>query len=56
MPVTASLEAAMDRMGLGRLVATEAFPFGLFGQNLFVDSTAGRWVFRLRALRVAVGH
>jgi hygromycin-B 7''-O-kinase len=41
-----SLQAALDRFGLGELVATRSIPFGLFGQNLFMTATTGDYVFR----------
>lgn len=40
------LQASLTRFGLGELVSTEAIPYGLFGQNLYLDSDAGRFVFR----------
>jgi hygromycin-B 7''-O-kinase len=39
-------QAALDRFALGRFVRAEAIPFGLFGQNVFVTSTAGEYVLR----------
>jgi aminoglycoside phosphotransferase (APT) family kinase protein len=42
----AQLQAALDRFDLGRLVAAEPAPGGLFGQNVFVSSTRGEWVLR----------
>lgn len=42
----ASLQAALDTFGLGRLVATASIPFGLFGQNLFITASSGEYVFR----------
>lgn len=39
-------QAALDRFGLGRFVRAEAIPLGLFGQNVFVTSTAGEFVLR----------
>ena len=35
------LEAALDRFGLGALVAAQAATSGNWGQNCFVTSTAG---------------
>lgn len=40
------LGLAFGRLGLGRPTAAEPVPFGLFGQNLFVTTTAGEFVFR----------
>jgi hygromycin-B 7''-O-kinase len=40
------LQAALDHFNLGKLVSAEAIPFGLFGQNVFVTSTAGEFVLR----------
>jgi aminoglycoside phosphotransferase (APT) family kinase protein len=42
----AQLQDALDRFGLGALVSTSAIPFGLFGQNLYLTSTTGDYVFR----------
>jgi len=42
----AQLQAALDRFGLGRLVAAEPVQGGLFGQNIFVTSTRGEFVLR----------
>lgn len=42
------LSHALDRLGLGRLVATAPVSAGHFGQNLFVTSTTGRYVWRGR--------
>jgi hygromycin-B 7''-O-kinase len=39
-------QAALDRFGLGQYVRAEPVPFGLFGQNVFVTSTAGEFVLR----------
>lgn len=39
-------QAALDHFDLGRFVSAEAIPFGLFGQNVFVTSTAGEFVLR----------
>jgi hypothetical protein len=38
--------AALARFGLGRFVRAEPIAAGLFGQNVFVTSTAGEWVLR----------
>ena len=40
------LEAAHAHFGLGKLVRAELVPFGLFGQNIFVTSSAGEFVLR----------
>ncbi len=40
------LQAALDKFDLGRLVAAEPVHGGLFGQNVFVTSTRGEFVFR----------
>ena len=40
------LQAALDRFHLGRFLGAEPVPFGVFGQNLFVSSTAGDFVLR----------
>jgi aminoglycoside phosphotransferase (APT) family kinase protein len=42
----AQLQAALDRFGLGRLVSAAPIPFGLFGQNVFVNSTHGAYILR----------
>ena len=39
-------QAALDRFSLGRFIHAEAIPFGNFGQNVFVSSTTGEYVFR----------
>lgn len=39
-------QAALDRLGLGRFITAEPIESGLFGQNVFVTSTAGKWVLR----------
>ena len=41
-----SFQAALDRFGLGDFVSAEAIPYGLFGQNVFLTSTKGEYVFR----------
>lgn len=60
MPVTTSrlgtitdiqLQAALDRFNLGHMLHAEPAISGNFGQNVFVDSTAGRLVFRGNPLR-----
>jgi len=40
------LSRALARFGLGDLQGVEPVPFGLFGQNLFITSNAGEFVFR----------
>lgn len=40
------LQDGLSQFGLGELVATGSIPFGLFGQNLFVTTTRGEFVFR----------
>lgn len=40
------LEAALDHFGLGKFIRAEPIPYGLFGQNVFVTSTAGEFVLR----------
>lgn len=40
------LSRALQRFGFGELIAVEPVPFGLFGQNLFITSSAGEFVFR----------
>jgi hygromycin-B 7''-O-kinase len=40
------LSRALARFGFGDLLAVEPVPFGLFGQNLFVTSSTGEYVFR----------
>jgi hygromycin-B 7''-O-kinase len=42
----AQFQAALDRFDLGTFIAATPIPFGLFGQNVFVTSTRGEWVFR----------
>lgn len=39
-------QAALDRFGLGEFIAARPIEAGLFGQNVFVTSTAGEWVLR----------
>ena len=41
-----SLQSALDEFDLGQLVSSEAIPFGLFGQNAFLESTSGSYVLR----------
>ena len=40
------LQAALSYFDLGEFLSAEPIPFGLFGQNLFVTSTAGEFVLR----------
>ena len=40
------LSLALARFDLGDLLTVEPVPFGLFGQNLFVTSSVGEFVFR----------
>ncbi len=40
------LQAALDRFDLGTLIAADEAPGGLFGQNVMIESTTGRWVLR----------
>lgn len=40
------LQGALDRWGLGRLIAAEPAPFGLFGQNIFLSTSKGQYVLR----------
>lgn len=42
----AQFQAALDHFGLGRLLRAEPIPYGLFGQNVFLTSTAGDFVLR----------
>jgi aminoglycoside phosphotransferase (APT) family kinase protein len=39
-------QAALTRLDLGEFVRAEPVPFGLFGQNVFLTSTHGEFVFR----------
>jgi hygromycin-B 7''-O-kinase len=39
-------DAALARFGLGKFIRAELIPFGLFGQNVFVTSSAGEFVLR----------
>ena len=40
------LQRALSRFDLGEFLHVEPIPFGLFGQNLFITSTAGEFVLR----------
>ncbi|GAC1355368.1 MAG: hypothetical protein NVS4B11_23900 [Ktedonobacteraceae bacterium] len=42
----AQFQVALDRFHLGHFIHAEAIPFGNFGQNAFVSSTTGEYVFR----------
>ena len=42
----AQLQAALDRFDLGALISAEPAPGGLFGQNVMIVSSTGRWVLR----------
>ena len=42
----AQFQQALDRLGLGELVSASAVPFGLFGQNIFLTTSQGEFVFR----------
>jgi hygromycin-B 7''-O-kinase len=39
-------QAALDHFGLGRLIRAEPIPYGLFGQNVFLTSSAGDFILR----------
>ena len=39
-------QTALDHFDLGQFISAEAIPFGLFGQNVFVTSSAGEYVLR----------
>ena len=41
-----SFQAALNRFGLGDFIAAEAIPHGIFGQNVYLTSTTGEYVFR----------
>jgi hygromycin-B 7''-O-kinase len=43
---TKQFQAALDHFDLGQFMSAEAIPFGLFGQNVFVTSSAGAYVLR----------
>lgn len=40
------LQAALDRVGLGRLLSAEPATGGLFGQNIMLTTSEGEFVFR----------
>ena len=40
------LQAALDRFQLGALIDAQSAPGGLFGQNVLLETMAGRWVLR----------
>ena len=42
----ANFQAALDRFGLGQFLSAEPVRFGNFGQNVFITSTSGVFVFR----------
>lgn len=42
----ARFQQALDRLDLGELVRATAVPFGLFGQNVFLTTTRGEFIFR----------
>jgi aminoglycoside phosphotransferase (APT) family kinase protein len=42
----AQLQAALDRFGLGTLVSAEPAQTGLFGRNIFLSTSAGKFVLR----------
>ncbi len=42
----AQFQAALTHFQLGKFVRAEPIPFGLFGQNVFLTSTAGEFVLR----------
>lgn len=46
---TDQLEAALRRFDLGDLRSAAAIPFGLFGQNVFVEASSGSYVLRFGA-------
>lgn len=41
-----SFQSALNKFGLGNFIAAEAIPHGLFGQNVYLTSTTGEYVFR----------
>lgn len=42
----AQFQQALDRLDLGELVRATAVPFGLFGQNVFLTTSRGEFIFR----------
>lgn len=42
----AQFQAALDRFGLGQLISASPAPGGNFGQNVFLSTTDGEYVFR----------
>lgn len=42
----AQFQKALDHFDLGQFIRAEPIPFGLFGQNVFVTSSAGEFVLR----------
>ncbi|MFZ3006123.1 MAG: phosphotransferase [Phenylobacterium sp.] len=42
----AQFQRALDRLDLGELRKARAVPFGLFGQNVFLSTTQGEFIFR----------
>lgn len=42
----AQFQHALDRLDLGELVRATAVPFGLFGQNVFLTTSRGEFIFR----------
>jgi len=43
---THQFQMALDHFDLGQFISAKAIPFGLFGQNVFVTSSAGEFVLR----------
>lgn len=43
---TKQFQVALDHFNLGQFISAKAIPFGLFGQNVFLTSTAGEFVLR----------
>jgi aminoglycoside phosphotransferase (APT) family kinase protein len=46
---TEQLQAALDRFDLGTLIKAEPIPFGLFGQNIVLNTGRGRYILRGRS-------
>ncbi|MDO8800877.1 phosphotransferase family protein [Phenylobacterium sp.] len=42
----AQFQQALDRLGLGEIRQARAVPFGLFGQNVFLTTSRGEFIFR----------